>query len=25
MMNLLSDLSFQELESLIKILKDKRG
>jgi len=25
MMNLLSDLSFQELEGLIKILKDKRG
>jgi hypothetical protein len=25
MMNLLSDLSFQELEGLIKMLKDKRG
>lgn len=25
MMNLLSDLSFQELEALVKILKDKRG
>jgi hypothetical protein len=25
MMNLLSDLNYQELEALVKLLKDKRG